>query len=289
MTTPPGYEGTQTDTGGASGSDGAASRGTQDRASNTDTATPGAYGGDPDTGLLPDPNTQTTGTFDTSGTNSNNGGAWTPVSTLVSGTVETGMMGWPQTPGVDQEYRPPTQGIGYLGAQGATDTTWTDRPLSDGQPRPDYVQNMTGTLESAYIGSTGPTSPLVPVAPAGTPTVTAGPRSVTVSWTPVADPHATAPVLGYVILGSTGGTTFVGDDVTTATVTNVVPGQDYRFRVAARNRNGNGPYGAMSAPVRAWNPDAPDVNKPAGLDAYWAKNPIYNPDGTIKPGSGTDL
>jgi hypothetical protein len=287
MTTPPGYVGNQSDTEGVSGNTGAASRGTQDRASVAETATPAGYGGDPDTGLKPDPNQQMSGTPDTSGTNSSNGGAWTPSTNYVTGTVETQMVGWPQTPGVTKAYRAPDTTIGYMGAMGAADTTWTDRPISDGSARPDYVQNMTGTLESGQIGATGPTSALVPVAPAGTPTVTTGPRQVTVSWTAVADPHATAPVLGYVVLGSTGGTTFVGDNVTSAVVTNLDPSQTYRFRVAAINKNGTGPYGALSASVRPYNPDVPDVLKPGGLDAYWAQNPIYGPDGTVKAGSGT--
>lgn len=287
MTTPPGYAGNQTDTEGVSGNAGAAPRGTQDQAANQETATPGGYGGDPDTGLLPDPNTLTSGTTDTTGTNSDNGGAWTPSANLLTGTVDTQSMGWPLSAGVTQPYRAPVQGVGYLGGAGAADTTWTDKPISDGTVRKDYGQNMTGTLESGNIGSTGPTSALVPVAPAGTPTVTPGPRSATVKWAAVADPHATAPVQGYVILGSTGGTTFVGEDVLSAVVTNLVPGMDYKFRVAARNKNGVGPYGNLSAAVKAWNPDATDANKPGGLDAYSAQNPIYKPNGTVVAGSGT--
>lgn len=286
MTTPPGYTGDQTDTSGVSGNTGAAPDGTQDNASVTDTATPGGYGGDPDTGLKPDPNQQMTGTPETSGTNSENDGPWSPSTNYLTGTPDTQTIGWPVTQGVTQDYRPPAQGIGYIDAVGSADTTWTDLPISDGEERPDYVQNMTGTLDSYYIGSTGPTSALVPVAPAGTPTVVTGPRSVTVSWAAVADPHATAPVLGYVILGSTGGTTFVGENVTSAVVTNLDPSQMYKFRVAARNKNGVGPYGTISAAVRPYNPDEPDALKPGGLDPYWAQNPIYGPDGTVKAGSG---
>lgn len=287
MTTPPGYVGNEVDTEGVSGNTGAASRGTQDRASNTETATQAAGGGGTDTGLAPDPNQQMSGTPDTSGTNSSNAGPWTPSTNYMTGTVETQSIGWPKTPGVTKAYRAPDTTIGYMGAMGAADTTWTDRPISDGSTRNDYVQNMTGTLESAYIGSTGPTSTLVPVAPSGTPTVATGPRQVTVTWASVADPDSTAPVTGYIILGSTGGTTFVGRNVTSAVVTNLDPAQTYQFRVAARNKNGDGPYGALSAAVRPYNPDVPDVLKPGGLDAYSAQNPIYNPDGTVKAGSGT--
>ena len=287
MTTPPGYSGNQTDTSGVSGNSGAAPDGTQDNASVAETATPAGYGGDADTGLKPDPNQQMTGTPETSGTSSENDGPWSPSTNYLTGTPDTQTIGWPVTQGVTKAYRAPAQGIGYVGPSGAADTTWTDKPISDGQVRSDYVQNMTGTLESNLIGSTGPTSALVPVAPGGTPTVTTGPRSVTVSWSAVADPHATAPVLGYVVLGSTGGTTFVGEDVTRATVTNLDPGQTYKFRVAARNKNGVGPYGALSGSVRPYNPDVPDVLKPGGLDSYSAQNPIYKPDGTVLAGSGT--
>lgn len=288
MTTPPGYAGNEVDTEGVSGNTGAASRGTQDQASNTDTANSGAGGGWSQTGQAPDPNQQVTGgTPDTSGTNSSNAGPWTPSTNYVTGTVDTQNVGWPTTSGVTQAYRAPTQQIGYINATGAADTTWTDRPISDGSTRNDYVQNMTGTLESALIGSTGPTSALVPVAPSGTPTVATGPRQVTVTWAAVADPDPTAPVTGYVILGSTGGTTYVGHNVTSAVVTNLDPAQTYQFRVLARNKNGDGPYGSLSAAVRPYNPDVPDVLKPGGLDAYWAQNPIYGPDGTVKAGSGT--
>ena len=291
MTTPPGYAGSNTDTSGVSGNSGPASRGTQDRALDAETSTPATYGGGTDTGLLPDPNTVITSTPDTSGTNATNGPYVPTPPPLLNGTVDTQLLGWPQTPGVTQAYRAPTQGIGYVNGTGAADTTWTDRPISDGSVRTDYVQNMTGTQDSYTIGANGAngpgTSTLVPVAPSGTPTVATGSRSVTVTWATVADPDPTAPVLGYVILGSTGGTTFVGDGVTSAVVTNLVPGQTYQFRVAARNKNGTGPYGSLSATVTPYNPDETDVNKPGGLDPYWKLNPIYNADGTIKSGTGT--
>lgn len=286
MTTPPGYSGSNTDTSGVSGNTGPASRGTQDRAAVTDTANSGAGGGGANVqtgGTVP-------GTTDTTATNGSSA-SFTPSTNYLSGTVETGMIGWPQTPGVTQAYRAPNTTIGLMGAAGSADTTWTDRPISDGSVRPDIVQNMTGTLDSYYVGANGAagpgTSSLVPVAPSGTPTAVTGPRSITVSWATVADPHATAPVTGYVILGSTGGTTYAPDGVTSYTVTNLDPSQTYQFRVAARNKNGLGPYGSLSAAVRPYNPDEPDPLNPGGLNAYWAQNPIYNPDGTVKAGSGT--
>lgn len=283
MTTPPGYSGQEIDTEGVYGNAGAAPRGTQDRASNTETATSGAGGGGA--------NVQTggtlTGTPDTEGIGTGANGPYVPSPPpLLSGTVDTQYIGWPQTAGVTQAYRAPTQGVGYLTGAGEFDSTRTDTPITDGTVRNDYTQSLSGTTETGSIGATGPVSPLVPVAPSGTPTVAAGPRTATVTWSAVADPDSTAPVLGYVVVGSTGGTTYVNRGTTTAVVQNLVPDQAYTFQVLARNRNGNGPLGSASAPVTSYNPDEPDVGKPGGLDPYWAQNPIYGPDGTVKAGSG---
>jgi hypothetical protein len=284
MSTPPGYSGQETDTEAVTGETGAAPRGTQDRASNTDTtATSDASGA-----YTPVVNPSVSGTPDTEGIGTGANGPYVPnPPPLLGGTLDTQYMGWPQTSGVTQAYRAPAQGIGYLTGAGEADTTRTDTPISDGSVRNDYVQNMSGTLESGNIGAIGPVSALVPVAPSGTPTVAPGARTVTVTWSTVADPDATAPVLGYVVIGSTGGTTYVGRGITTATITNLVPDQNYTFKVLARNRNGNGPLGSSSASVQPWNPDEPDANKPGGLDPYWAQNPIYGPDGAVKAGSGT--
>ncbi len=285
MTTPPGYSGQESDTEGVSGNAGAAPRGTQDRASNAETSTPAgaAYGGGS--------NVQTggtlTGTPDTEGIGTGANGPYVPVlPPLLTGTVDTQYIGWPQTAGVTQAYRAPNTAIGLVGAAGGLDTTRTDTPISDGSVRNDYQQNLSGTTETGSIGAIGPVSALVPVAPAGTPTVAAGARSVTVSWATVADPDATAPVLGYIVVGSTGGTAYTGRGVTSVVVTNLVPDLPYTFQVLARNRNGNGPLGSASAAATPWNPDEPDAGKPGGLDPYWAQNPIYGPDGTVKAGSG---
>jgi hypothetical protein len=285
MTTPPGYSGQEIDTEGVYGNAGAAPRGTQNLVSNTETATPAgaAYGGGANVvtgGTL-------TGTPDTEGIGTGANGPYVPnPPPLLTGTLDTQTLGWPLTSGVTQAYRAPNTTIGLVGAAGAFDTTRTDTPITDGSIRNDYQQNLSGTLESGNIGAIGPVSALVPVAPSGTPTVAAGARTATVTWSTVADPDATAPVLGYVIIGSTGGTTYTGRGVTTAVVTNLVPDLPYSFQVLARNRNGNGPLGTASATVTPYNPDEPDVGKPGGLDPYWAQNPIYGPDGTVKAGSG---
>lgn len=281
MTTPPGYSGQETDTEGVVGEAGAAPRGTQDQASNTDTTGTSANSG----AYTPDINPPVNGTLDTEGIGTGANGPYVPnPPPLLTGTVDTQYMGWPQTAGVTQAYRAPNTTIGYLSSE--ADTTHTDTPISDGTVRNDYQQNLSGTLETGNIGSIGPVSTLVPVAPAGTPSVSAGARSVIVSWATVADPDATAPVLGYVIVGSTGGTAYTNRGTTTAVVQNLVPDQAYTFRVYARNRNGDGPLGTVSGSVTPYNPDEPDTGKPGGLDPYWAQNPIYGPDGTVKAGSG---
>lgn len=284
MTTPPGYSGQETDTEGVYGETGAAPRGTQDQASNSDTTGTSLSA----TTYVPDINPPVSGTPDTEGIGTGANGPYVPdVNPLLTGTVDTQTVGWPETPGVTQDYRPADLTTGYLTGAGSADTTWTDRPISDGSDRSNYMQNMTGTTETGSIGSIGPVADVVPVAPAGTPSVVAGPRSVTVSWATVADPDATAPVLGYTVVGSTGGTAYTNRGTTTAVVTNLVPDQNYTFKVLARNRNGNGPLGTASSAIAPYNPDEPDAAKPGGLDPYWKLNPIYNPDGTVKTGSGT--
>lgn len=284
MTTPPGYSGQEIDTEGVYGNAGAAPRGTQDRASNTDTSGTSAASGT----YTPNINPPITTTPDTEGIGTGANGPYVPnPPPLLTGTLDTQSIGWPLTPGVTQAYRAPTQGVGYLTGAGEFDTTRTDTPISDGSVRTDYTQSLSGTTETGSIGAIGPVSTLVPVAPAGTPTVVSGPRTVAVTWATVADPDATAPVLGYVVVGSTGGTTYVNRGTTTATVQNLVPDQQYTFKVLARNRNGNGPLGTASAAVAPYNPDENDPGDPGGLDPYWKLNPIYGPDGTIKAGTGT--
>lgn len=280
MTTPPGYAGNPIDTEGVSGNTGAASSGTQNRASNTETATPAGA-------TFSGPNTAppaVTGTGDTTGTNGTST-SFTPTSTLVSGTIDTQMLGWPQTPGVVQAFRAPDTKIGYLDGTGARDTTWTDRPLTDGTVRPDIMSNYPGTLETGNIGApTGPVGTGIPAAP-NAPTLTAGNGSIKVTWTAPADP-SNAPVLGYLILSSTGGTAYAGRADRSLNFDTVVPNQAYTFKVAARNVNGLGPFSAASASASAYNAEETDVAEPAGLWAQNTANPVYKPDGTFVAGTG---
>jgi hypothetical protein len=69
--------------------------------------------------------------------------------------------------------------------------------------------------------------------------------------------------------------------------------QGYRFRVAAGNRTGLGPYSAYSSYVVPLNYNEPQPGHegsitvgPGSLDPANAINPIYKPDGTVKSGTG---
>lgn len=287
MTTPPGYAGNPIDTEGVSGNTGAAPSGTQNRASNAETATPSgaAFGGGP-TGTAQNPNTAVSGTTETSGAGQGSSTSFTPVDTSLSGTLDTRTIGWPVTPGVTQAYRAADLKIGYLDGMGARDTTWTDRPLTDGTVRPNLMTNYPGTLESANIGApSGPVGTGVPVAPGSAPTVVAGAGLINVFWTTVADP-SNAPVRGYVVMSSTGGTAYASRTDRTVAFDTVVPNVGYTFRVAARNDNGLGPFSVASGSATAWNAEENDSGKPGGLWGANTANPIYRPNGTVVAGSG---
>jgi hypothetical protein len=68
--------------------------------------------------------------------------------------------------------------------------------------------------------------------------------------------------------------------------------QGYRFRVAAGNRLGLGPFSAYSAYVVPLNYNAPQPGHEGSTQTELSRdpantiNPIYNPDGTIKSGTG---
>lgn len=186
------------------------------------------------------------------------------------------------TPDVYPAYRAPLA----TAAGSTSDTTHTQDPTTNGLPPSNSPGTlMTSTIDCSSIGAApGPVGG-VPAAPTGV-SAADGPRSATVSWTGVANPdNATNKITGYVILGSTGGTTFAPANATSAVVTNLVPGQDYTFQVAARCAAGLGPFSTASNAADPWDPDEPDAELPAGLNAYWASEPIYHSDGTIVPGS----
>jgi hypothetical protein len=124
-----------------------------------------------------------------------------------------------------------------------------------------------------------------------------------VSWTAPAD-ISQDETLGYVIQNSAGGTTFAPRGATSAVVRNLTPDSaphlnldgttdtiaGYTFKVAARNKAGIGPFSTASSPaVRPYNPDAADALLPGGLALVNIQNAIYNPDGTVKAGTGLDI
>lgn len=184
-------------------------------------------------------------------------------------------------PDVLPSYRAPS----LAPAASTYDSTHTDAPTTDGNP-PSVSPGtlMTGTLDAGNIGASAAPTGGVPSAPTGVSAV-GGPRSATVSWTGVANPASNNKVIDYVIQGSTGGTTFAAANATSVVVQNLVPGVAYTFQVAARSAAGMGPYSTASSAATPYDPDEPDVNKPAGLDAASAANPIYHSDGTTVAGS----
>lgn len=218
-------------------------------------------------------------TFDTEAANGGEASSeLTPGMTVTPVTTETNS----GPVDVEMPYRAPSAPPG-----GSTqDTTYTQNPTTDGlPPSADPGTLMSATIDCANIGAAPAPVGGVPAAPTGV-TAADGPRSVTVSWTAVANPdNSTNKIIDYVVLGSTGGTTFAGANATSAVVTNLVPGQSYTFQVAARSAAGMGPYSTASAAATAYDPDEPDVNKPAGLASYNTTEPIYRSDGTIVPGS----
>lgn len=133
--------------------------------------------------------------------------------------------------------------------------------------------------DDAYFASHDPTA--VPPAPT-TGTAVAKDRAVRVVWTNP-DLAQTDDIDGYVIQSDTGGTRYVPGGLTAMDFENVVPGQSYRFRVAAFNEAGIGEFSGWSNAIVPLNYD----ETPTGsLDPANTINPIYNSDGTIVAGTG---
>lgn len=164
------------------------------------------------------------------------------------------------------------------------DTTLTDQPVADGTAWNEFDPDlaMTGTLETDRFGAVPTGSTALPVAP-NAPTVVAADRHVVVSWTAVSDPHATAPVLQYVIESDTGGHAYAGRDATSKRFDFVTGGRAQKFRVRAGNKNGTGPYSNWSG--SAVGPGNEDLLRPNALADDNKVNPIYRQDGSIVPGT----
>jgi hypothetical protein len=265
----------------------------------TNTGTIGRISSQGDYGF--DAGTTVPGEVDTTGAF---GGATTvPTSTAMTGSVDTLQPGQIGAGNADPVYRASSSPV----AGTIFDSTRTN--LEPGgsltNPTPGGAQ-MTENPSILNIGRLdqngnviGNTS-VVPDAPTSVTSVT-GPRSVTVSWVHPADPSLD-PVRGYVVVNSSGGTTYAPASATSVVVTNLVPSDDptlyqdgttynlgeYTFKVAARNSAGFGPLSTASTPViRPYNPDETDPLKPAGLDSANRLNAIYKPDGTTHAGTGS--
>jgi hypothetical protein len=132
---------------------------------------------------------------------------------------------------------------------------------------------------ATYWGTHDPTT--VPPTPViGTAVV--GDRRLQVVWTNGAL-TATSDIDGYLIQSDTGGTRYVPGGNLSFWFENVVPGQAYKFRVAAFNEAGLSEFSALSNAVTAANWD----ETPTGsLDPKWAVNPIYDAAGNVQAGTG---
>ena len=132
--------------------------------------------------------------------------------------------------------------------------------------------------DATYWGTHDPTT--VPPTPViGTAVV--GDRRLKVVWTN-GTMVSTSDVDGYLIQSDTGGTRYVPGGNLSFWFENVVPGQAYKFRVAAFNEAGLSDFSALSNAVIAANWD----EVPTGsLDPKNTVNPIYNADGSIVAGS----
>lgn len=139
--------------------------------------------------------------------------------------------------------------------------------------------NVTYTYgDITYYESNSPAS--VPNAPT-IGVVTAKNLAVTVNWFA---PTGNLPVTGYVVQCVPGyGTKYVGANVLKTDFTQVQASVPYQFRVAALNEAGQGAWSALSASATPLNTNAVPTGS---LDPANVVNPIYNPDGTIKPGTG---
>jgi hypothetical protein len=213
---------------------------------------------------------------DTSGVALGTSAGWAPTSTNLSGTKDT-LYG----PVVDKYPAPHAQPV--PSAASNADTTKTDSPVGNGITQPiNPIVWMSGTTDTAAFGAVPAGTTTVPAAPAA-PTAVAGDRYIQVSWTPVSNPGADAKVTQYVIESDTGGHVFAAANATSVRFDNVKGGQAYKFRVCAVNKNGDGPFSPFSAAAVA--PGNEDEVRPVSLAADNAVNPIYNQDGSIKPGS----
>ncbi|MEU9405595.1 fibronectin type III domain-containing protein [Streptomyces sp. NPDC048281] len=234
--------------------------------------TDGSIGTKGQAGAAPSPVSQP----ETNGAGAVDARGWAPTPTGITGTKETTVS---TVIDKQQPYKAPSAPPAAANA----DTTKTDSPVGNGLTVPlNPLFWMSGTKETASFGAVAAGTTTVPAAP-NAPTAVAGDRYIQVSWTPVADPGADAKVTQYVVESDTGGHFYAGANATTLRFENVTGGQGYKFRVRAGNKNGDGPFSPFSASAVVASNE--DEIRPTSLAADNAANPIYNQDGSIKPGS----
>lgn len=136
------------------------------------------------------------------------------------------------------------------------------------------VANMTGTLDSYNVGAVPVTNTNVPVAPTGVTATANADGTVTIGWTPPANPVG-APIRGFLIESDRGFSHWAPANATSYTTDLWVleASVAITFTVAARNDNGLGAKSTASAAATPAN-----VNFTASSpDA--ATNPVYLPSG----------
>ena len=160
-------------------------------------------------------------------------------------------------------------------------------PGGDVNPIVPTAAAVVNPIDTMFYGSPsqgGPQPGVALAAKMAAPTVASGPRNVTVSWAAAADPAGDI-VLGYLVKGFPGGTYQASRAATSVVADEVDPDKNYQFAVCAVTRMGNGPLSDLSAAVQAYNPDAADKLKPAGIARENLVDPIYTPQGgTVSTG-----
>lgn len=224
--------------------------------------------------------------IDTAGAN---GGTGTVTDHSAVSLLNTEAPGTGGIPEANPAYRAPSGPV----AASTKDTTLTDKQpggsATDNVNTPDASGIMTSSPDTYSIGAAGSgTGTTAPVAPTGVTAVTDN-HGVTVSWSAVADPSGDE-VLGYEVYSvEDQGVVYAGRAATSVFVNWLDESRSYTFQVAARNKKGLGPRSTASSPaVRPYNGLAPDANNPnvGLLDPLNRVNPVYNPDGSFKAGTG---
>ena len=170
-------------------------------------------------------------------------------------------------------------------------TNYFANPVSGGT-----VVTSSYPPSALMLAEEGPSGPSAPGAPTGV-TATGGNASADLSWTAPAYDGG-SPITDYQVtpyVGATAGTpVLVGSAATSKTVTGLVNGTTYTFKVAAINTNGTG---SQSAASNAVTPQAPLDNWTAYADLRTSSNSNNNaanvleiPEGTIDQyGTGSPI